>query len=244
MIRLDELKIVSAVTAILLILLMLFFSGCGGGSGGGSSSGGNRISSPPGEPADASSDIVKSRATIILTAGSESVLMRRLNNLFSAYAAAQTASITITNTPNTTMTINTAGLIAPPISDVNLSFGNIVLSSLQDNNLKLCGAGGTTKCTHAAIRIYTTGTTAGFFNAVDNYAQPVSVTYNASTSVLGLIGSPIYLQTITIPNNRNTVKLTDFTAIRPQVYDISSDFSDAGVGNFSVSIVVEFVLQT
>lgn len=158
-----------------------------------------------------------------------------------AYAASGSANVTYTNSPSTSFAINASNLVAAGLTGNTLSLGSVSLAGLSDNNLKVCGSGGATKCTQALIRVYTTGSIAGFVNAADAYGAPVYAgTLNPTTALgLGSAGS-VPVQTLTIGASKHTVSLADFPS---PTYSVTSDFSNAGAGGYSMVFVVEYALQ-
>jgi hypothetical protein len=156
---------------------------------------------------------------------------------------AVTIPISVINAPNVSMTVNSSGLVLPPITNAPLSFGELSLSGLTDNNLRVCGNNGKTKCTTAVIRIYTTGTPkSGMWNA-DGYGMPITASLgNGKTVDVGLdqAGAAV-VQTVTIPSGKNVFRLSDFN-VTP-LYKIFSDFTEAGAGTYSTTLVVEYGLS-
>ena len=159
-------------------------------------------------------------------------------------ASSGSTGVTVTNSASTNMTLDTS-LFAIPVTITPFSmndFGFLQLSALTDNDLKVCGSNGNTKCTVAGIRMYTTGTVgAGLWNEDGGYGAPITAGQSASAlSVVGLdAAGASTMQSFTIANNRNTVKLSDFT--NPKYY-FKVDFTDAGAGSYTTTVVVEYFL--
>jgi len=149
-------------------------------------------------------------------------------------------TVTYTNAPSTTFTINAASLVPGSFTGTTLSLGSVTVSSLQDNNLKVCNPGGNTKCTQGIIRVYTTGTVAGFVNTVDLYGAPVYTgTLNPTTQVgLNSVGA-VQVELTTIASSTHALNLSAFPS---PTYSVNSDFSNAGAGNYSMVYVVEYAL--
>lgn len=189
--------------------------------------------------------IVHSRAVLNLTVANGQTVSQKIMNLLMPVAFAvnpqATQPITVTNGANTTWTVSNAAFIIPTISNAILDFGSLNVTALNDNNTKVCGGGGNNKCTTAVIRMYTTGTTgAGLYSAVDAYGNPITGSQTSGTvGTIGLgVANAYELQTWTIPNSRHTVTKADFAA--PTTYNVKVDMTDAGVGTFTTTIVLEY----
>lgn len=185
--------------------------------------------------------VVRARIIYNVTADEQSFISKVLQLVLPySWAATASTTITYTNAPNVTFTVNNANFIAGTMTGDTLSLGNLSLTALDDNHLKVCNPGGNTKCTNAAIRMYTTGSVAGFVHQSDNYGLPVYAgTLNPSTALgLNAVGS-VQVQTLTIAGNKKRVKLSDFPT---PTYAVTSDFTNAGSGSYSMSLVLEYVL--
>src|SRR5579884_3310313 len=155
-----------------LAIMLACLSGCGG-----SPSSESPVPAPPVDVPQPDNSIVHGQAFITITNDQLSA-MNKLMNWFMprAYASTGSTSVTYVNSPNTTFTIDVSGLaptFTPTFTGNTLNLGQVVVSSLKDNNLKVCNPGGNTKCTQAIIRVYTTGTISGFVNTADSYGAPV-----------------------------------------------------------------------
>ena len=128
---------------------------------------------------------------------------------------------------------------APSPFAVN-NFGTLQLANLQDNQLKVCGTNGKTKCGTAMIRIYTTGTSgAGLWNADDQYGAPITAGKSTLAPVgLNASGAAI-VQQISIPANKHVLTLQDFASPK---YAMEVDFTQAGTGTYSSTLVIEYAL--
>lgn len=156
------------------------------------------------------------------------------------YAATGSTNVAYVNAAAVNFSINNTNFVAGAFTGETLSLGSVSLASLSDNNLKICGVGGNQKCTSAIIRVYTTGSVAGFVHT-DGYGAPVFAGLLNPNSPVGLnTAGSVQVQTYTIPANKNKVKLSDFPS---PTYSVTSDFSNAGSGNYSMVFVVEYVLQ-
>lgn len=151
--------------------------------------------------------------------------------------------VTVTVSPSTIMTLNTSAFSVPTITSAILDFGTIALSALSDNNLVLCGTAGNQHCNTALIRMYTTGQNgAGLWNSSGAYGAPITAGISGGTlSTVGLgSANAAVLQTISLASSKNVVHLTDFTASN---FDVKIDFSNAGVGSYQTTLVVEYDLS-
>lgn len=180
--------------------------------------------------------IVRGRAEVTVTGSSENQPHKDLGG----QAATGSTTVTYTNAAAVNFTINVAALVAGAFTGNTLSLGHVDLSTLSDNNLKICNPGGNTKCTQAIIRTYSTGTVQGFVNTVDSYGLPLFAGTLAPTTAIGLnTTGAVQLQTYIIPITDHKVTIADFTTT---AYNVTSDFSNAGAGNYSVTLVLEYVL--
>lgn len=154
-----------------------------------------------------------------------------------------TIPISVINAPNSEMTINTSKFTVPTITNAPLSFGELSISGLMDNNLNVCGKDGKTKCTTAVIRIYTVGPNAGFYNS--DIADSRDITANLSTSKplnVGVgVGGAAVVQTIPIGASKHVFRLSDF--VTTPAYKINSDFTEAGAGTYATTLVIEYGLS-
>ena len=189
--------------------------------------------------------VVHGQAIIVFNNEVQSLYTKLLKQFFMpvAYAATSSATITYVNTAATTFTINTSSFVAGSISGDYLNLGSIVMSGLDDNKLKDCGPSNNQKCNNAYIRVYTTGSVAGFVHDDDGYGLPVLSGHNnpSPTTEVGLgSANGIVLQQMAIPGNKNRIRLSDFST---PTYNFRSDFSNGGAGNYSMTVVVEYSLS-
>ncbi len=153
----------------------------------------------------------------------------------------QSVPVSVTNASQTTMTIDTSLFNVPAISNSLLDFGNIVISGLTDNDLKVCGIAGNQKCGTAIFRVYTTGTAgSGLYNADEGYGLPMTSGLTTPLSIGLGSGAAAVMQTISIPTSKHVVRLADFTP--SPSYNIKVDFTDAGAGTFATTLVIEYAL--
>lgn len=222
-----------------IVCLSLMMAACGGGDSSSGSGGGGAPAEPVGVVSSDDS-VIKGRAVYQVDAQSTSALLRLFNMFQMAYAATGTTTVTYTNAASVSFQINIASFGAGSFTGSTLSLGTFGLSDIDDNHLKVCNPGGNTKCTKAAIRVYTTGSVAGFVHTTDSYGAPVYAgTLNPTTEVgLNTAGS-VQVQQITIASNKNRLRLSDFPS---PTYGATSDFSNAGSGSYSMTFVVEYIL--
>jgi len=177
--------------------------------------------------------VVKARAEFQLTTNTAARGFRG--------ATSQTQPVTVTMAPSTSMTLDNTSFTAPTITNGVMDFGSLKVSALSDNNLKVCGAGGTTACGTALIRLFTQGVSgAGIFNAADNLGAPLTASLTTPLSVGLLVANAAVMQTFTIPATKKVVRLADFSPA-PN-YNMKADFTNAGAGTYTTTIVVEYAL--
>lgn len=177
--------------------------------------------------------VIKSRTVLDVGVGGS-------HKLFSV-TGSQTIPVSVTNAASTTVVYSTANFVIPAISTAVLDCGSLSISQLSDNNLMVCGTNGKTACTSAVIRIYTTGVAgAGVYNAAGGYGAPLSAGLNSPLSTVGLSsGNAAVVQTVSIPS---TTHVLTASAFGTPTYKVQADFSNAGAGTYSTSLVLEYVL--
>jgi len=155
--------------------------------------------------------------------------------------ASVTQPVKVTVAPDTTLVLDNSKFVTPPMASALLDFGNLIISDLKDNNLKVCGASGKEKCGTAILRMYTTGVAgAGLYNAADAWGAPMTASLTTPQSVgLDVAGAAV-MQTYSIGANMRILKLKDLPTA-PN-YNIRFDFTDAGAGDYSTTIVIEYAL--
>ncbi len=189
--------------------------------------------------------VIHGRAEVSVESVQEYAVIKMLREMLfpqTKWAATGATVVTYTNVASTNFTIDVANLggVGATFSGDTLNLGYVSLSGLNDNNLKVCNPGGNTKCTQAVIRVYTTGATAGFVHQTDGYGLPVYAgTLNPSSQVGLNAGGSVQVQTYTIPAGKNRIRLTEFPS---PSYTVTSDFANAGVGTYGMTLVVEYVL--
>lgn len=149
--------------------------------------------------------------------------------------------VSVVNAASSTMAVDSSKFKAPTITSSLLNFGTLSITALSDNDLNVCGAAKNTKCGNALLRMYTTGVAgAGLYNAIGAYGAPMTSTLTTPLTVgLNVAGAAV-MQTLVIPAGKNVVALADF-ATKP-LYTINFNFSNAGAGNYSTTVVLEYAL--
>lgn len=196
---------------------------------------------------NADGTVTRALSTITLSTGEQNQ-SRLLNFLISRAFADANGNVNVSTQVGASISFNLNSSLftvpASPTPFVINDFGFLQVGGLQDNNLNLCGPSGHKHCGTALIRIYTTGTAgAGLWNAVDAYGAPISSAQAGVTPQLNVgldqTGAAV-VQQITVPPNKHTVLLSDFT--NPK-YDVSVDFRNAGAGSYATTLVLEYALS-
>jgi hypothetical protein len=219
-----------------IALIVLFvLTGCG------SKSSGNTPELPQVNEVLSDGGIIRGQAVYQIESEQELAAIKFLKNIFMsfAYAASGSSTVVYTNAASVNFSIDVSNLGASGFTGNILNLGSINLSNIDDNNLKICGTGNQ-KCNQAVIRVYTTGVIAGFVNTADSYGAPLFAgNLNPSTEVGLNIAGAVQTQVISIANNKNRLRMSDFPS---PTYGITSNFDNAGAGNYSATVVVEYVL--
>lgn len=135
--------------------------------------------------------------------------------------------------------IDDAGFQTPAATDGLQSYGSLSVIRLRDNNLSVCGSG-KERCTTAEIRVYTQDAGSdGLWNASDGYGLPISA---GGKSVRYGSGSAVVLGQADIRSLR-TVTLANFTSDASLEIPVTVDFSGAGAGDYSATLVLEYILR-
>ena len=152
--------------------------------------------------------------------------------------ASRTKPISGTVAAQVTFTLIDTNFVTPPATGI-ASYGRLDISELRDNSLRVCGTNGTTRCTKAGLRVYSSGTPQkGLWNSIDSYGAPIVT--GAQEVGLDVAGSAV-LQTITL-GTQGIVKLTDFSTTGTVQIPISVNFTDAPSGSYASTLVVEYYL--
>lgn len=216
----------------MILVLMLLISACGVNK---------EDTVPSATPNEVPSGTFESDEDGVVVKGRAEVFVSSDTNGKLSYVSSGSSVVTYTNAAATAFAINVGSLTPGTFTGDTLSLGSITLSSLDDNHLKVCGVGNNQKCLKAIIRAYNSGSVAGFVHQVDNYGAPVYITGLNPSVALGLgSANSVQTQTYTIPSNVNRVRLTHFPS---PTYAVSSDFSNAGDGAFSMTLVLEYALS-
>ena len=223
------------------ILVLLALASCGKGTLNFKD---NPKDVPPVDRPGADGVVVMARASIQVQIGEDGVarIQRIISNSIMPMAYAAVQPVTVVLAPNTTMTMSSANFVIPAMSNEILSFGSLNITALDTNDLRKCGTGGTTKCTKALIRVYTSGVAgAGFYNAADGYGVPLLASGVIAEDVVGFGATGAHMvQQITIAASKNRIQLSDF--VPTPVVNIRGNFANAGSGTYSTTINVEFAL--
>lgn len=230
-------------SVIFLSALSVLFSACGT-----SSQVGNTAAGKTNVNATEDQIVVKSQAIIQIQTGSTLSNLNQTNRQESSLQGPDSQEkvsnpipVSVINSASTSMTVSTTGFIVPKITNAVLNFGNLQVLQLFDNNLDLCGTAGNQKCTTALIRMYTTGTPlAGLYNSTDNVGMPILAGLTQPLSTVGLaVANANILQTYKIPSTQHVMALSDFPS---PTYLVNSDFTQAGAGTYSTTLVLEYAL--
>lgn len=211
-----------------LSVSLLFLASCG-------QSPSPSLQTGPVPPAGSDAWVVHARATLPISASTGGGGALR--------ATDQNVPVTVTVAASTTMTVDSSKFVVPAISNTMLSFGTLTVSGLSDNNLTVCGTAGTTQCGNAVLRIYTTGTAgAGLWNATGAYGLPITSSLTTPLTVGLAVANAAVMQTFAIPATTHVMHLSNFAPT--PTYTIQIDFSNAGTGSYSTTLVVEYALTT
>lgn len=243
---------------VLSFMIMLSFIGCGPGF---EQTGHSNLPPIGGAPTFEDPYLIVDRIELLIQGSANGKLYVRVKpklnimDLIIPKALAYTGSVApnavmsaITyNNPATTVgfTLNIASLVAGSFTADILSFGNFSISGLDDNKLKVCPVageanGGSTKCNHAKIRVYSaTGDVNGVFqNTTDSYYIPLLV---SGTQVGVGVANAAYVEDYLIASNKNRLRVADLTG-QTANFPVTMDFSNGGAGSYTASLTVEYVL--
>lgn len=234
----------------LFTFLTLYFTGCSGFNA-------DQLTPVGSAPTFEDPYLIVDRVQVDLEATASGVVARVKPNIMSlilpnaiAYSGSTPPSATLTgiayNNPATLVgfSLDLSGLAAGSVTNDLLSYGNLAIAGLDDNNLKVCPSSGqansgTQKCNKAKIRLYsTTGSADGVLRHTDGYDIPVLV---AGLPVGVGVANAAYVQSYTIAANKNRLRASDLTG-QTANFPVSIDLSNAGAGSYSATIIVEYVL--
>lgn len=151
--------------------------------------------------------------------------------------------ITIINPSNVKFEIAGNAVTIPTITNGMLDLGKLTIGELFDNDLSVCGANGKTRCTRGYIQMYTTGTPgAGIWNKDGGYGMPMYANQTGATRlVIGLgAANAAVVHEFSLSGVKGVLRLSDLPS--PAVYEMKTDFTDAGAGTYSTNLVVEYGL--
>jgi hypothetical protein len=231
-------KITKISLALCLTLALVQLSACGKQPDAASSP----IELPITSPIDGS--VVKARATLELSVGDSSpaqgLSAGAKNTLMVTTSGSQSISTTLSPLMTFTLSNSLFSVPANPTPNAIDDFGFLQLTALADNTLDVCGTNSTNHCGNAIIRAYTTGTAgAGLWNTTDAFGAPITMG-NSTLATVGLnVAGALALQQLPIPSTKHTVNLADFP--NPK-YDVKVNFTNAGAGAYSTTLVIEYVL--
>jgi hypothetical protein len=202
------------------------------------------LNTPLDSSPDASGTVVKARAFFKVSTGSEKLSL--MNWIFPRVFADSIVQEPVTTVlaASTNFALDDS-LFAVPTSPTAFAvndFGYLRIGTLKDNNLNVCGPNGDTHCRTAKIRIYTSGTPgAGLWNSADQYGAPVTAgQIENGLAPIGLeLANATTLQQTAISEKHHVVVLEDFPNAK---YDFQVDFTQAGAGTYSTTVVLEYVL--
>ena len=156
------------------------------------------------------------------------------------------ASIVYVSAVNENFQIDESQLTVSLSQDENtLSLGNISVTKANTNKTKICGTTNDQQCTSAIIRVFTTELSgyagvSGFVNKTDNYGVPVKVTDNNSTKqTVGLSATNAAIADTIDITNRKKISLSNWNTT---TFPAEVDFSNAGYGNYEMTLTVEMAL--
>jgi len=215
------------LSAFVIAIVAIAFSGCGAPYAE------NFLSDDPSSTPDDSRPITRAQAFLKVEFGNQGA----------HFASSGIQPISVVNAPSVRMTLDTSQFVIPEISNSVMDFGFLAVTDLFDNQLRICGKSGNVQCGRALLRMYTIHQSgAGIFNSLDNFGAPII----AGNSVLGFfsVGLDVLgaaeLQSYTIPVRQHVMRLADF-APAPK-YQIAADFTDAGAGTYTTTLVLEYAL--
>ena len=229
----NRINVLASLASLVALVIAGLLSGCGRHSSGQTPA--NDPATPPNNAAS-TPFVLKATSYFQITTDSSGV------HILSAPGSL--VPISVVNSPSAAMTINTSAFVVPAISNAVLDFGAIKISALKDNNLQVCGASGKSQCTNAVIRMYTQGVAGdGLYNSAGGYGMPITAKFGANPALpVGLTAAnAANVQIFAIPAKQHVLHLTDF--IPTPNFEIFSDFTNAGAGSYSTTLVVEYGLN-
>lgn len=154
--------------------------------------------------------------------------------------AAANQTVTASVASRVRFVVDSSNILQPANpEDGQISYGSLEVTDLRDNDLVVCGAGGDSKCSESLLRIYSTGKPGGgLWNDDEGYGIPIL----SDGNVIGLgVPGSYGISTYNIPANQRVVRLADFSSGGSLSIPLAVDFTDAGAGEFSTTLVIEYV---
>lgn len=151
----------------------------------------------------------------------------------------QTFTVVGTVAPAVRFVVSSANFKPPAALEDMASYGSLDITDIYDNHLRVCGTNGTTKCKKALLKFFTRGAGEGFWDVEDQYGAPILT--NGSTVTL----EPkfVTLGTQDIGPLQMVVKLKQFTSDKALAIPLSINFEDAPAGNYSTTLVAQYLLS-
>jgi hypothetical protein len=118
------------------------------------------------------------------------------------------------------------------IDEDTLDIGDLVVTKINVNKLRICGPSGTSKCTLAVIQVNTVDED-GFYNSTWDYSLPMFADTTSITT------TPSTISSYTIPTGDRRLRNNDFGDLE---YSITSDLGNAGTGIFESTITIKLLL--
>jgi len=183
--------------------------------------------------------IVRGRWEIPINAGNNEAI--ESPSSFAFFGSAKNSTpMTASVAAAVTFTVDDTNFQAPQIPENSASYGSLDVTSLRDNSMRQCGSDGMTRCTIGAIRVYTSDTAgAGLWNDLEQYGLPIT----SGTDTIGLDATAAFVAATADIGQTNVLMLRHFNVGPKLQIPIVVDFSDAASGNYSTTIVVEYVVQ-
>ncbi len=141
-------------------------------------------------------------------------------------------------------------IAAPSITNAPVSFGDLkIKNDFFDNNLKICGADRESRCNKAVFRAYTlqdAGVASpgdGLWNAVAGYGAPISMKDSGGVKQLIKLGQGNAQNLYVLPITKNVINYGDVNAgAGSPPFSIEVDFTQAGAGSYTGTLVLEYGL--
>jgi hypothetical protein len=166
-------------------------------------------------------------------------ILRNLMNLFEESATALDSRITLVqqNSYNSNVVLDFSQFNIPAtLSSSLLSFGQINIGTIQDNDLNVCGG---SICQSAYFKFYTTGENGGgFWNNTAQESAPIYINTqsvgNGSSN-----GTVVQEQGISL----TTTSLSNSNLVIPPQYSMQVDFTNLPTGSYQTTLMLEYGLS-